>query len=120
MKRKISVAVEETNIAQATINLVSEATNFGPLAYPLRNAQINAPAHFVIGDRDEVTYTIRQGVRERFDNYFSELPNATSTIIPGTHCFNHKLFDFAPYNKVNPETLIKEAVSFVEKLEKQA
>ena len=106
--------IRKINRKQQLVNAVGKKTNFGWLAFPLRDAKFSAPAHFVIANRDEVIYTCFRSVRRRFKNYFESIGSAE--VIPGNHVFNQRLFKLRPYNKDNPIPLLQQAFYFVERL----
>lgn len=109
--------INKTNRAQSFTNAVGEKLNFGPLACPLRSSgKLNAPSYFVIAKDDELLLSrfFPENI-ERFKNYFEELGGETS-IIPGNHVFNKRLFKLRPYNKDNPRALLQQAFYFMERL----
>lgn len=105
---------------QRCLELVGKTTQFGPLAYPLRNATVSLPMRFAIAGNDEVVHTEHPDVLERFTMYFndrSRFPQGSLQVFYGRgHCFNFQRGDYKPFNKDQPQELINDVVAFISSL----
>lgn len=105
--------INSESIQQRAVN-IAEVFDFGPLAARLKDQKILEPSRFAIGGIDEVLNTKDRKVAKRFQNYFKRYQNSSSQIFEGkNHCFNQTLYDFAPFNKNDPNILINDILNFV-------
>ena len=92
-------------------------TDFAPIAFPLTKQDIEEPIRFAIGGNDHALKTYDPRVAQRFIKHFSRFPNSSSEVFAEkNHCFNHVPKDLNPFNKDEPDTLVKDVVEFVYKI----